>query len=163
MKAFFSILTVLLVMNSHAQKYDCTLKTKEYQDLIKSNKIAESYDDWNDVRKNCPNENEAIYSDGITILEYKIDNVTAIEEKEKLVREEMSVYDQYYKNFPSSIPNYEAQKAMALYNHKIEANNEIVELLNSTFTKSPKSITEANVFYTYFSLYYAKYKEDSKN
>ncbi len=150
-------------MNSHAQKYDCTLKTKEYQDLIKSNKIAESYDDWNDVRKNCPNENEAIYSDGITILEYKIDNVTAIEEKEKLVREEMSVYDQYYKNFPSSIPNYEAQKAMALYNHKIEANNEIVELLNSTFTKSPKSITEANVFYTYFSLYYAKYKEDSKN
>jgi hypothetical protein len=163
MKAFFSILTVLLVMNSNAQKYDCTVKTKEYQDLIKSNKIAESYNDWNEVRKNCPKENEAIYTDGITILEYKIDNVTAVEEKEKLVREEMSLYDQYYRNFPSSIPNYEAQKAMALYNHKIEANNEIVELLNSAFTKTPKSITEANVFYTYFSLYYAKYKEDSKN
>jgi hypothetical protein len=149
-------------MNSNAQKFDCTSKTKEYQDLIKSNKVAESYNDWNEVRKNCPTENEAIYTDGITILDYKIDNVTAVEEKEKLVREEMSLYDQYYKNFSSSIPQYEALKAMALYNRKIEADNEIVDLLNSAFTKAPKSITEANVFYTYFNLNYAKYKEDSK-
>ena len=149
-------------MNSNAQKFDCTSKTKDYQDLIKSNKIAESYNDWNEVRKNCPTENEAIYTDGITILDYKIDNVTAVEEKEKLVREEMSLYDQYYKNFSSSIPQYEALKSMALYNRKIEADNEIVDLLNSAFTKAPKSITEANVFYTYFNLNYAKYKEDSK-
>jgi len=162
MKAFFSILATLVIMNSNAQKFDCTSKTKEYQDLIKSNKVAESYNDWNEVRKNCPTENEAIYTDGITILDYKIDNVTAVEEKEKLVREEMSLYDQYYKNFSSSIPQYEALKAMALYNRKIEADNEIVDLLNSAFTKAPKSITEANVFYTYFNLNYAKYKEDSK-
>jgi len=163
MKAFFSILIVLVALNSTAQKYDCAAKTKEYEDAMKANKIAESYNDWNDVRKNCPKDNEAIYADGLTILEYKIDNTTSAEEKEKLVREEMSLYDQYYLNFPAAVPHYEALKAMALYNHKIEATTEIVTLLNSAFTKAPKSITEANTFYTYFSLYYSKYKEDSKN
>lgn len=163
MKVVFSILTVLIFMNSNAQKFDCDSNTKAYQDLLKNNKTAEAYNDWNEVRKNCPKENETVYSDGITILEFKIDNETAPELKEKWVREEMKVYDQYYTNFPLAIPNYEIQKAMALFNHKIEANDEILSLLDSGFTKAPKSITDASAFYTYFSLYYTKAKEDSKN
>lgn len=163
MKVVFSILTVLIFVNSNAQKFDCDSSTKSYQDLLNSNKIAEAYNDWNEVRKNCPKENEAIYKDGIVILEFKIDNETTLEGKEKWVREEMKVYDQYYSNFPLAIPNYEVQKAMSLFNHKIEATEEILGLLDSGFTKAPKSITDASAFYTYFSLYYAKAKEDSKN
>ena len=150
-------------MNSNAQKFDCDSNIKTYQDLLKNNKTAEAYSDWNEVRKNCPKENEVIYSDGITILEYKIENEIAPEAKEKLVREEMKVYDQYYANFPNAIPTYEIQKAMALFNHKIEANDEILSLLDSGFTKASKSITDASACYTYFSLYYAKAKSDSKN
>ena len=163
MKAIVSISIALIFMNSNAQKFDCSSKIKEYQDLLNSNKIAEAYYDWNEVLKNCPKENEALYADGITIIEYKIDNATAPEEKEKLVREELSLYDQYYKNFPASIQNYEIQKAMALYNHKVEAKEEILDLLTKGFAHAPDKITDANVFYTYFSLYYAKAKEDSQN
>lgn len=161
MKVVFSILTVVIFMNSNAQKFDCASSTKAYQDLLKSNKIAEAYNDWNEVRKNCPKDNEEIYSDGITILEFKIDNEIATEAKEKWVREELKVYDQYYTNFPSAIPAYEIQKAMALFHHKIEANDEILGLLDSGFAKAPKSITDASAFYTYFNLYCAKSKVDS--
>jgi hypothetical protein len=150
-------------MSSTAQKFDCESNTKAYQDLLKANKTAEAYNDWNEVRKNCPKENEAIYKDGITILEFKIDNETTTEGIEKWVREEMKVYDQYYANFPLAIPNYEVEKAMTLFNHKIEAKDEILRLLDSGFAKAPKSITDASAFHTYFSLYYNKAKEDSNS
>jgi tetratricopeptide (TPR) repeat protein len=161
MKAFYSIVGVLFFMTTNAQKFDCSSKIKEYQDLIQAKKISESYDSWNEVRKNCPKENETIYSDGVTILEYKIDNESSLEEKEKLVREELKLYDQFNKNFPLTIPDFEVQKAMTLYNHKIGTKDEILGLLDSGFAKASKNITSANTIYTYFNLYFEKYKEEN--
>ena len=59
MKAFIFILGVLFITNSNAQKFDCPTKMTEYQALFKAKKIAESYDTWTAVSKNCPKENEA--------------------------------------------------------------------------------------------------------
>ena len=81
MKAIIFILSVLFITNSNAQKFDCASKITEYQALFKANKIAETFDSWSNVRKNCPKENEAVYTDGIQILQYKIDNAASAEEK----------------------------------------------------------------------------------
>lgn len=162
MKAIIFILGILFFTNSNAQNFDCTSKTKEYQELFKAKKIAESFDVWSEVRKSCPKENEVVYTDGIQILQYIIDNATSAEEKEKLVRDVLKLYDQFNKNFPLTAPDFEVNKAMALVNNKIDTKEEIFNLLDSGFAKASKNVTDANAIYTYFSLYCEKFNSGDK-
>jgi hypothetical protein len=160
MKAILSIIGVLLFLNSNAQKFDCSSKMKEYQEIFQAKKIAESYAIWTDVSKNCPKQSEVLYTDGIDILQYKIDNAPTPEEKEKLVRSLLKVYDQYNKNFPLTTTDFEVKKGMVLFTNKVGTNDEIFSLLNSGFDKASKNVTDANTIYTYFSLYFEKYTAD---
>ncbi|MGL2965054.1 tetratricopeptide repeat protein [Flavobacterium sp. XGLA_31] len=161
MKTIFSIVGVLFFMNINAQKFDCSSKIKEYKDFFQAKKMDQAYDSWNEVRLNCPKEDEKIYPDGIAILEYKTDNATDTIAKEKLVRETMRIYDQYNKNFPLAIPDFEVQKAMLLQKRRIKAPAEIYALLESGFAKASASVTDATAIYTYYSLCYDKYKADN--
>jgi hypothetical protein len=160
MKAIFSLIGILFFVNASAQKFDCSSKVKEYQALFQDKKVAESFAIWTEVSKNCPKQSETIYTDGIEILQFRIDNATSPEEKEKLVRDMLKLYDQYNKNFPLATPDFEIKKAMVLFDNKIEAKTEIFNLLDSGFAKAASSVTDANTIYTYFSLYHEKYLTD---
>lgn len=162
MKAVIFILGILFVTHSNAQKFDCVSKTAAYQELLKTGKTNDAYDIWTDVRKNCPSGNEAIYTDGVQILQYKIDNTSTDEEREKAVRDLLKLYDQYNKNFPSSIPDFEVYKAMALVNNKIDTKEEIFTLLDKGFTKASKNVTDAKAIHTYFSSYTEKFNAGDK-
>lgn len=160
MKTVYFIIGLLAVASVNAQKFDCSSKTASYQELLKANKVKDSYEGWSEVRKNCPKE-EAVYTDGMQILQYRIENAAA-EEKEKSVRDLMKLYDQYNKNFPSATPDYEVKKAMALITNKIEAKEEIFGLLDSGFATASQNVTDANAIYTYFSLYAEKFNTGDK-
>ena len=163
MKAIIFILGVMFITDSNAQKFDCTSKMTEYQELFKAKKIAESYDTWTAISKNCPKENEAVYTDGIEIIQYKIDNAASAEEKEKLVREVLKLYDQYNKYFPLTTTDFEVNKAMTLVAYKIDAKEEIFTLLDRGFTKASNKVTSANAIFTYFSMYCEKYNNGDKS
>jgi hypothetical protein len=163
MKTIFSFVCILFITSSIAQKFDCLSKTTAYQELYKAKKISESFEIWSEVKKNCPKESETVYTDGFNILQYKIDNAVTPEEKTTLARDKMKLYDQYNKNFPLTTADFEINKAMVLYDNKIDAKDEIFSLLNSGFSKAPNSISNANAIYLYFSLYYEKYKAVDKN
>jgi hypothetical protein len=158
MKSLIFILSLLFIINSsYAQKFECKSKTSEYKELLIANKIAEAYDLWNEVKKNCQKEDQTIYLDGIKILTYKIDNTTSLEDKEKKVRELLKLYDQYYTNFPKDATDYEINKAMALVNNKIDASDEIFNLLDRGIITAQENVKDANALYTYFSLLCEKY------
>ena len=163
MKAIVFILGALFITNSsNAQKFDCASKITEYQELLKAKKVTESFGPWSDVRKNCPKETEVVYTDGIQILQYKIDNAASAEEKEKLVRDVLKLYDQYNKNYSLLTPDFEVNKAMTLVANKIDAKEEIFNLLDSGFGKASKDVTDANAIYTYFSMYTERYNSGDK-
>ena len=163
MKAIIFILGVMFITNSNAQKFDCPSKMTEYQELFKAKKITESFDTWTAVSKNCPKQNEAVYTDGIEILQYKIDNAASAEEKEKLVRDVLKLYDQYNKYFPLTTTDFEVNKAMTLVANKIDAKEEIFTLLDRGFTKASNKVTAANAIYTYFSMYCEKFNNGDKS
>lgn len=148
----------MFVTNNNAQKLDCSSKIKEYQILLKTQDIPKSLEIWKDALKECPKQSEVLYTDGLQLLQYKIDNATTREEKEKWVREAVNLYDLYNKNFPFTTQDFEVQKAMVLLNNQIEVKEEIFNLLEKGFSKAPDKISDANAIYTYFSLYYEKYK-----
>ena len=163
MKAIIFILGVLFITNSNAQKFDCPSKMTEYQELFKAKKITESFDTWTAVSKNCPKQNEAVYTDGIEIIQYKIDNAASAEEKEKLVRDVLKLYDQYNKYFPLTTTDFEVNKAMTLVANKIDAKEEIFTLLDRGFTKASNKVTAANAIFTYFSMYCEKFNNGDKS
>ncbi len=158
MKALLFTLTLMTFTLGHSQKYDCASKTKEYQEFLKTQDFNGSYQTWLEVSKKCPKESETIYTDGFSILQYKIDNAVNPDDKEKLVRNLLSLYDQFYKNFPKSVPDYEVKKAMALHNNHIEAESEILNLLESGFSRAAGEVKDANAIFTYFRLCHEKYK-----
>lgn len=162
MKAFFSLIGILFIANTNAQKFDCSSTIATYQELYKEKNISGAYETWSEVRKNCPKQSETVYTDGVNILQYKIDNAATAEEKESLVRDLMKLYDQYNKNFPTTTTDFEVSKAMALHDNKIEATEEILNLLDSGFSKASGNINNANAIYTYFSLCNDKYKAGDK-
>ena len=162
MKTIIFILGVLFVTNCNAQKFDCASKITEYQELLKAQKMTESFLAWSEVRKNCSKEGEAIYIDGFQILQYKIDNAASTEEKEKLVRDVLKLFDQYNKNYPLTTVDFEVNKAMTLVNNKIDAKEEILNLLDSGFAKASNKVTDANAIYTYFSMYCEKFNSGDK-
>ena len=153
----------MFITNSNAQKFDCPSKMMEYQELFKAKKITESFDTWTAVSKNCPKENEAVYTDGIEIIQYKIDNAASAEEKEKLVRDVLKLYDQYNMYFPLTTSDFEVNKAMTLVANKIDAKEEIFTLLDRGFTKASNKVTAANAIYTYFSMYCEKFNNGDKS
>lgn len=161
MKAVIFILGVLFVTNCNAQKFDCSSKINEYKEQFQAKKLNDAFGPWSEAQKNCPKENEALYTDGIQILQYKIDNANK-EEKEKTVRSLMKLYDQYNRYFPASLPDFEVYKAMALVNNSIDAKEEIYGLLDSGFTKASLNITDAKALYTYFSLYTERFAAGDK-
>lgn len=161
MKAILGILGLLFITIGNAQKLDCAAKTADYQELLKANKVKESFDIWTEVRKNCPKESEKIYTDGSTILQYKID-IASAEEKEKNVRDLMKLYEQYYKNFPAAIPDFEVQQAMALVNNKIEAKDEAFTLLENGFAKAANNITDVKAIHSYFTMYCDRFTAGDK-
>jgi hypothetical protein len=59
MKAIIFILGVMFITDSNAQKFDCPTKMTQYQEPFKAKKIAESFDTWSAVSKNCPKDYEA--------------------------------------------------------------------------------------------------------
>lgn len=156
MKTILSIVFLISFWATNAQNENCFEKEKEYKDLLLSKKIEAAFLPWFEVRNKCPKQNESLYYDGETILQYKIDNSKSIEDKEKNVRDLMKLLDQFYKNFPEKSKDYEVKKAMALMNNQIDAKPEIFSLLDNAFTTVPKSFTNANALYTYFDLFYSK-------
>lgn len=158
MKAIFSLIGLLFITSINAQKFDCSSTITTYQELIKVKNFSGAFDSWSEVRKNCPKQSETVYTDGVKILQYKIDNAANAEEKETLVRDLMKLYDQYNKHYPATTTDFEINKAMALHDNKIDAKGEILNLLDSGFSKATGNINNANAIYTYFSLCYERYK-----
>jgi hypothetical protein len=162
MKLLIPIFVFLFVAQGNAQKYDCVGKTKAYEKDFEAKKINEAYNLWNEVVKNCPKSDEILYKDGIEILQYKADNALSEEEKEKLVRELLHVYDLYNTNFPLANPDFETTKAMTLLHYRLGTKEEIFTLLDHSLAKAANYITDANALYTYYNLYFEKYKADKK-
>ena len=160
MKKLLSILGLFSVITVSAQKYDCVAKSEAYKQLYKERKVVEAFEIWSEVKKNCPKENEYIYTDGFELFQYKIDNAASEDDKLVLVREKMKLYDQYNKYFPLASTDYEVNKAMTLHDNKIDSKEEIFGLLENGFKNAPNSVNNPSAIYLYFNFYIEKFKND---
>lgn len=162
MRVIVLIIVILFGLNSSAQKKDCSAQTKEYQEFIKLNNFSDAFSPWEFVKDKCPKQSETIYTDGAKIIQYKIDNATTLEDKEKWVRDLLGLYDKYHKNFPETTQDFEIHKGLALLENNIDSKDEIFQLFDSGFSKALDKVTSANAVYNYFKLLIEKNQNDDK-
>jgi len=161
MRVLFLTIVLLIQGIGNAQKIDCSKQIKEYKDFLVLKKIDESIQPWETVLKNCPKDNQELFTDGVYIYQYRIETAKSTEEKEKGVRNLMKLYDQFHKNFPESSKDYEIKKGMLLIDNSIGTDDEILTLFENGFSKVKD--VEGRVIYSYFKLFNKKFKSsDSK-
>jgi len=90
-----------LQINAQSDK-DCLERLSTYSELTKSKNHEEAYSHLQYLRKECPAIHKAVYLYGVKTLNYKIDNASNEEEKQKYESDLILLYDQYDTNFPNN-------------------------------------------------------------
>ena len=161
MKGFFLLLCSFFVAVGSAQSFDCKQGMQDYQTLFKAKKIDEAYTVWSAVRRNCEKDYVGVYEDGFLIAQAAISRTKPLEEKERMVRDVLKLYDEYHTYFPAKAEDYEVGKAMMMYYNSIRAKqqmDEIFSLLEHGFTMASDKVKDSNAINLYFDLCYGKFK-----
>jgi len=158
MKARLMLLFIVVFFQFvKAQEVNCAEKENQFSQFVSDKDYVKAYDLWNEVKVSCPKENEKIYLLGAKVLQYYIE-VVNLDEKEKKVQDLIGLYNSYDKNFPANQNGNFEKRAMALYDNKVGTNDEIYNYLDQAFKLQKNTFNNPQAIYTYFDLYYSKYK-----
>lgn len=160
MKSKLTLLLLLVIgFLSNAQSTEkCGEDIQYLLQYAKANQYNEAYPILQNMRKNCPSFNDAIYKIGDYVLKYKIDNAEGAEAKEVEVRDLLLMYDQYDKNFPNNNQGNTMKKAMVLFDNGVGTKEEIYSLLDKAFKNDKDNFSSAKALYTYFEIFVDNYE-----
>lgn len=142
---------------SKAQQVDCSQKENQLSQYLADKDFKKAFDVWTDAKTFCPKSSEKIYLLGSRVLQYNIETAS-FDEKEKSARELIKLYDLYDKNFPENQNGNFEKRAMTLYDNKVGTNDEIYNYLDQAFNQQKATFNNPQSIYTYFDLFYNKYK-----
>jgi hypothetical protein len=159
---FTCVLMFCCILFANAQKKEiiCAEKLAKANELIKILKFDDANLLWLDVKEKCPTLNETIYTSGETLLTYYIDSATTPEEKEKSVRNLMSLYDEYDANFPLNNQENQVKKGLLLQDNDLGTAEEKFQIFDKIFQNTPDKFTNPSALYIYFDLFYTKMKNN---
>lgn len=159
------ILLIAILVNfttTNAQS-ECPEKTSIFFELAKSKNYNDAYPALADVRKTCPSYHAAVYAYGEPTINYKIDNAASKEEKEKFVREQMSLLDDYDKYFPGNGKGNSVKKALVLFDNNVGSVQEVYEILDRSFKTDNANFTNPKALLLYFQIYVDAYEVGLQN
>lgn len=161
-KVILLIALVVNFINVNAQA-ECADKLSIFVELAKSKNYNDAYPALVELRKICPSYHVAIYAYGEPTINFKIDNAATKEEKEKCVREQMSLFDDYDKYFPGNGKGNTVKKALTLFDNNVGSVEEVYKILDNAFTNDKANFTNPKALLLYFQIYVDDYEKGTKN
>jgi tetratricopeptide (TPR) repeat protein len=164
MKTKVILLIAILVnfINVNAQA-ECGDKLSIFVELAKSKNYNDAYTALVELRKICPSYHVAIYAYGEPTINFKIDNAATKEEKEKFVREQMGLFDDYDKYFPGNGKGNSVKKALALFDNNVGSVQEVYKILDNAFKTDKANFTNPKALLLYFQIYVDAYEVGAQN
>ena len=147
---FYLLFLALSLQLTTANTYDCAAKNSIVHESVKAKNFKEAIPVWREMLAECPDYHYAIYVNGDKIMDYLIENAKDASEKEKYIREKVSLYGQYYKYFPDRIKDYKSKQALTLFDSGIGSKEEIEALLKDAFTNDKANFTNGKAMYVLF-------------
>ncbi|MBI4646012.1 MAG: tetratricopeptide repeat protein [Bacteroidia bacterium] len=132
----FSIISILIILNLNpatgqnsdrfgADSAKCVENLSFYREFIKQKNYVEAVKGWRIVFNICPQATKSIYSEGVKIYEYLIENEKNSEIRNKLIDTLLMIYDQrikYYGNDPKYPEGWIlGRKGNALFTYRKES------------------------------------------
>ncbi|HEX8563623.1 MAG TPA: hypothetical protein VF676_11645 [Flavobacterium sp.] len=151
----------ILGAGAQTSETECLRKISLVDSLVNAGNYPAAMAPWAVARKDCPWSGNSLYTVGETLLKRQVE-MAAANDKETAVRDLLDLYDQQSKYFPTNAKANALKKAMALHSVNKGSEEEIFKLLDNAFVTNPDSFTDAIGLYTYFELYFNKYKGGDK-
>ncbi|WP_264528627.1 hypothetical protein [Flavobacterium sp. N2550] len=143
-----------------AQNSECKNKIVAFEEFVQSNSYDQTlYSRWKELKQQCPTESESVYLIGEKILNQKIDQANTAEEKNPMISDLMSVYDEHDKAFPNNKKGNRISKALLLYDNKTGSSKEIFAFLDKAFKMDNSEFTNPNVLNIYSELLVSQYQK----
>ena len=156
---------VLFVFTSSGQNAvsECSKKQVLVDSLIAVNEFPLANTLWNEIREKCSKQlSEDFFKTGEKVIRYKLEMADE-SAKELVIAELVSLLDNYDSKFPLNENGNSVRKAIIFHNNKMGSKDDIFNLLDKTFKKTPNQFTDAEALYLYFDLYKENYlKGDNK-
>lgn len=164
MKTKLSLLVVVLANAfAFAQSETCAENLSLMASSVKAKDIT-AYDYLAPLRKDCATSNELIYRYGEFAIKLKIDKAANDSEKEKYVRELLGLFDEHFKNYPTSsyAKGVEMKKGMALFNYNVGTKEESYKHFDNAFKNDLANFDDVRGLYAYFEMFVNDYKAGNK-
>lgn len=153
------LFVVVFSQFANAQEVNCAEKENQLRKLITDKEYKKADEVWNEMKGSCATYNESVYLLESSVLQYNIE-VATNENIEKAVRELINHYDLYDKKFPLNTNGNFEKRAMALFDNRIDAADEIYGYLDQAFNLQRNTFINSQALFTYFKLYFDKYKSE---
>lgn len=89
-----------------ADSADCMRKISMFQEYAKQQNFADAYNSWTVLFKDYPKCSQNVYSNGVSIVKFKMSKAKDRKEQELWIDTLMMVYDQRIKYFAATSKNY---------------------------------------------------------
>ncbi|MBP0905485.1 hypothetical protein ACFSKN_10220 [Mariniflexile gromovii] len=138
------------------QDEECMTKLSIFHEYVKAQNFDAAYQPWMDVRKKCPQFNNAIYIDGEKILTDKIEKSTGAD-KAAAINDLIKLWAERGEHFPDKTPKgeYGAQSCQLMYDNRAllnKTNEELYACFDAVYKEDKATFTNPQSLYTYFSL-----------
>ncbi|MFY7810650.1 MAG: tetratricopeptide repeat protein [Flavobacterium sp.] len=157
MKTKLFIFVLFIGLFSNAQDAQCAELTSLYNEACKNKNFEEAFPMWEKARKQCPTFSAALYQRGEQLINWKLETAT---DKEKWVKEYMTLLDEHDKNFPDNKKGNIVKKAMKLYDNNLGTKEEIYGLLDKAFTTDLDNFSNVKALLHYFEFYVDKFEKN---
>lgn len=154
----FAILNFNFV--AFAQDSECKNKIVALEEFAQKNNYDNTvYSRWKELKQQCPTADESVYLIGEKILNLRLDQANTGEEKNPIISELVTVYDEHDKNFPNNKRGNRINKALLLYENKTGSSKEIFSFLDKAFKSDNAEFTNPNVLNIYSELLASQYEK----
>ena len=163
---FLILLFLLPGLHSAQSSADCPANLSIFAEFAKVKNYDSAYAPWLEVKKHCPELNEATYIYGERILGYKIKNE---EDNSEYVSMLSSLYDDWFSYFPtdrrgrSQRGKIISAKAQSMLEYETAPLAEIYATFDEAFTSDMESFANPKALYNYFKTLYTMYKNGDEN
>ena len=158
----FILFIVIFSSLAKAQEVNCGEKEKQLNQYLTENENKKALDLWEEVKISCPSYSEKNYLLGNRVLQYQIE-IADTKDKESKVDALVQMYNQYDKYFPNNKNGNFEKRAIALFTYKVGTPEVLYSYLNQAFEKEKGTFSNSQALYTYFEMYFAKYKENKSS
>lgn len=162
MKKWLALLLLGNIYYAQEMTPECEGVIRQTDSLLSIVAYDKALENWEKSKKICANSSPQVYQQGTILLERELAMATDDVAKKAAAQRLITHYEAQQKHFPRLDRTLPIKRAQIMQKHELGSPIEIYALLDEMFQTKPEHFRDPQALYTYFSLYFDRYKKADK-